>query len=99
MAKFFAKYFVPISIVIAILVIVIGVRFMIIGVEVDQIGVKTTIWGFKRGVVQKDYKPGWHRFIRQIETWDLFDGTVDAFSKEEVVNDYNEYVSVNFDIN
>ena len=30
---------------------------------------------------------------------DLFDGTVDAFSKEEVVNDYNEYVSVNFDIN
>jgi hypothetical protein len=25
---------------------------------------------------------------------DLFDGTVDAFSKEEVVDDYNEYMSV-----
>jgi len=80
LAKFFAKYFVPISIVIAIIVIVVGVRFMIIRVEIDQIGVKTTIWGFKRGVVQKDYKPGWHRFIRQVETWDLFDGTVQTLN-------------------
>ena len=30
---------------------------------------------------------------------DLFDGTVDAFSKDEVVDDYKEYMSVNFDIN
>ncbi|MBT6053024.1 MAG: hypothetical protein HOG49_39995, partial [Candidatus Scalindua sp.] len=80
LAKFFAKYFIPISIVIAIIVIVVGVRFMIIRVEIDQIGVKTAIWGFKRGVIQKDYKPGWHRFIRQIETWDLFDGTVQTLS-------------------
>ncbi len=80
LAKFVAKYFVPISIAIAIIVIVVGVRFMIIRVEIDQIGVKTTIWGFKRGVVQKDYKPGWHRFIRQIETWDLFDGTVQTLN-------------------
>jgi regulator of protease activity HflC (stomatin/prohibitin superfamily) len=80
LAKFFAKFFIPISIVIAILVIVVGVRFMIIRVEIDQIGVKTTIWGLRRGVVQKDYKPGWHRFIRQIETWDLFDGTVQTLN-------------------
>ncbi len=80
LAKFFAKYFVPISIVIFIIVIVVGVRFMIIRIEIDQIGVKTAIWGFKRGVIQKDYKPGWHRYIRQIETWDLFDGTVQTLS-------------------
>jgi regulator of protease activity HflC (stomatin/prohibitin superfamily) len=80
LAKFFAKYFIPISIFIAIIIIVIGVRFMIIRVEIDQIGVKTTVWGLRRGVVQKDYKPGWHRFIRQIETWDLFDGTVQTLS-------------------
>jgi len=80
LAKFLAKFFIPISIVIAIMIIVVGVRFMIIRVEVDQIGVKTAIWGFKRGVIQKDYKPGWHRFIRQIETWDLFDGTVQTLS-------------------
>ena len=80
LAKFIAKYFIPLSIIIAIIVIVVGVRFMIIRVEIDQIGVKTAIWGFSRGVVQKDYKPGWHRFIRQIETWDLFDGTVQTLT-------------------
>ncbi len=80
LAKFIAKYFIPLSIGIAIVVIVVGVRFMIIRVEIDQIGVKTAVWGLKRGVVQKDYKPGWHRFIRQIETWDLFDGTVQTLS-------------------
>ncbi len=80
LAKFFAKYFIPISIVIAIIVIVIGLWFMIITVNIDRIGVKTAIWGFRRGVVQKDYKPGWHRYIRQIETWDLFDGTVQTLN-------------------
>lgn len=80
LAKFLAKYFIPISIVIAIIVIVIGVRFMIIRVEIDRIGVKTAVWGFRRGVIQKDYKPGWHRFVRQLETWDLFDGTVQTLN-------------------
>ena len=61
LAKFIAKYFVPISIGLTIIVIVIGVRFMIIQVEIDQIGVKTAIWGLHRGVVQQDYNPGWHR--------------------------------------
>jgi regulator of protease activity HflC (stomatin/prohibitin superfamily) len=80
LAKFFARYFIPISIVLAIIVIIIIVRFMIIRIEIDQIGVKTAIWGVKRGVVQRDYGPGWHRYIRKAETWDLFDGTVQTFN-------------------
>ena len=80
MLKFLARYIVPLSIGIAIIVIVIGVKFLIIRIDIDKIGVKTSVWGVKRGVVQKDYKPGWHRFIRQIETWDLFDGTVQTLS-------------------
>ncbi len=80
LARFFAKYFIPISIGFAIIVIVIGVRFMIIRIEIDQIGVKTSVWGINRGVVQKDYKPGWHRYIRKIETWDVFDGTVQTLN-------------------
>ncbi len=80
LAKFFARYFIPISIGLAIIIIVIGVRFMIIKVEIGKIGVKTAVWGVKRGVVQKDYAPGWHRFIRQIETWDVYDGTVQTFN-------------------
>ncbi len=79
MLKFLARYIVPISIVLAIIVIIVIVRFMIIRVPMDQIGVKTAVWGLKRGVVQKDYKPGWHRYIRKTATWDLYDATVQTF--------------------
>ena len=80
MLKFLARYIVPISIVLAIIVIIVIVRFMIIRVEIDQIGVKTAVWGLNRGVVQKDYKPGWHRYIRKTATWDLYDATVQTFN-------------------
>jgi len=45
-------------------------------VGVDQVGVRTIIWGVKRGLVQKDYGPGWHRAISGIDQWDLYDSTV-----------------------
>ena len=80
MLKFLARYIVLISIGLAIIVIVIGVKFMIIRIEIDQIGVKTAVWGVKRGVVQKDYKPGWHRYIRRIENWDVYDATVQTMN-------------------
>ena len=80
MLKFLAKYIIPLTIGIAIIAIFIGVRFMIIRVDIDQIGVKTSVWGVKRGVVQKDFNPGWHRYIRRIETWDLYDATVQTLN-------------------
>jgi hypothetical protein len=79
-ARFLARYFVPLVILIAIIVIIAGIRFAIIRVGVDQAGVRTVVWGVKRGVVQKDYGPGWHRYIRKAETWDLFDTTVQTFN-------------------
>lgn len=80
MARILAKYFIPLSILVAVIVIVVGVRFAIIKVDVDQVGVRTVVWGIKRGVVQRDYGPGWHRYIRKAETWDLFDSTVQTFN-------------------
>ena len=80
MLKFLARYIVPLSIGIAIIVIVIGVKFLIIRIDIDKIGVKTSVWGVKRGVVQKDYKPGWHRYIRRIENWDIYDSTVQTIN-------------------
>lgn len=80
MLKFLARYIVPLSIGIAIIVIVIGVKFMIIRIDIDKVGVKTSVWGVKRGVVQKDYKPGWHRYIRRIENWDVYDSTVQTMN-------------------
>ena len=80
MLKFLARYIVPLSIGIAIIVIVIGVKFMIIRIDIDKVGVKTSVWGVKRGVVQRDYKPGWHRYIRRIENWDVYDSTVQTMN-------------------
>jgi hypothetical protein len=80
MVKLVAKYFMPLSILVAIIVIIAGVRFAIVRVAVDQVGVRTVIWGVTRGVVQRDYGPGWHRYIRKAETWDLFDSTVQTFN-------------------
>ena len=80
MIKLVAKYFMPLSILIAMIVIIVGVRFAIIKVPVDQVGVRTVVWGVTRGVVQRDYGPGWHRYIRKAETWDLFDSTVQTFN-------------------
>ncbi len=80
LAKFFATYFIPITVGLAIIIIFIGVKFMLIRVDIDQTGVKTVVWGVKRGVVQKDFKPGWHRYIRRLETWDLYDATVQTIN-------------------
>lgn len=74
--KFTAKYIIPIGILVFIAIFVIGVKFFVIKVGVDQVGVRTIIWGVKRGIVQRDYGPGWHRAITAIDQWDLYDGTV-----------------------
>ena len=47
-----------------------------IKVGVDQVGVRTRIWGVTRGIVHKDYGPGWHRAVSGIDQWDLYDSTV-----------------------
>ncbi|MEP9410637.1 MAG: hypothetical protein HRF42_04420 [Candidatus Brocadia sp.] len=74
--KIAAKYIIPIGVVAFIAAFVIGVKFFVIKVGVDQVGVRTIIWGVKRGIVQKDYGPGWHRAIAGIDQWDLYDSTV-----------------------
>lgn len=74
--KITAKYIIPIGIFFFIIIFVVGIKFFVIKVGVDQAGVRTIIWGVKRGIVQKDYGPGWHRAITAIDQWDLYDSTV-----------------------
>ncbi|OOP54798.1 MAG: hypothetical protein AYP45_18175 [Candidatus Brocadia carolinensis] len=76
LGKFAAKYIIPIGIVVFLILFVIGIKFFVIKVGVDQVGVRTIIWGVKRGLVEKDYGPGWHRAISGIDQWDLYDSTV-----------------------
>ncbi len=76
LGKFAAKYVIPIGIVVFLILFVIGIKFFVIKVGVDQVGVRTIIWGVKRGLVEKDSGPGWHRAISGIDQWDLYDSTV-----------------------
>ncbi len=82
--KLTTKYIIPIGIIVLIGLSIIGVKFFVIKVSVDQIGVRTRIWGVSRGIVQKDYGPGWHRAISGIDQWDLYDCTIQTleFAKE-----------------
>lgn len=76
LGKLTTKYFIPIGIFMIIASFFIGIKFFVIKVGVDQVGVRTIIWGVKRGLVQKDYGPGWHRAITSVDQWDLYDSTV-----------------------
>ena len=82
--KLTTKYIIPIGIIVFIGLSIIGVKFFVIKVSVDQIGVRTRIWGVSRGIVQKDYGPGWHRAVSGIDQWDLYDCTIQTleFAKE-----------------
>lgn len=74
--KLTTKYIIPIGIFVIAALFIIGIKFFVIKVSVDQAGVRTRIWGVTRGIVQKDYGPGWHRAISTIDQWDLYDTTV-----------------------
>ncbi len=74
--KLTTKYIIPIGIFVFAAIFIIGIKFFVIKVSVDQVGVRTRIWGVTRGIVQKDYGPGWHRAISAIDQWDLYDTTV-----------------------
>ncbi|MEK6634960.1 MAG: SPFH domain-containing protein [Planctomycetota bacterium] len=76
LGKFTAKYIIPIGILIFITIFIISIKFFVIKVSVDQVGVRTRIWSVNRGIIQKDYGPGWHRAITAIDQWDLYDSTV-----------------------
>ncbi|MBI4221869.1 MAG: hypothetical protein HY607_04205 [Planctomycetes bacterium] len=74
--KLTTKYIIPVGIFILVTLSIVGVKFFVIKVGVDQVGVRTYIWGISRGIVHKDYGPGWHRAISGIDLWDIYDSTV-----------------------
>ena len=74
--KLTAKYIIPVGIFFFVALSIVGIKFFVIKVGVDQVGVRTHIWGVTRGLVHKDYGPGWHRAVSGIDQWDLYDSTV-----------------------
>lgn len=45
-------------------------------IKPDEIGVRTRNFGLDEGIVQMDYKPGFHRFIWPLDSWQRFPSTV-----------------------
>ena len=47
-------------------------------VPVGQVGVRIQQYNVlgKKGIVQKDFGPGWHRDLGPIDNWELYDSTV-----------------------
>ncbi len=54
------------------------VKLLTIYVPVGSVGVRTQEYGVfgSKGVVQKDFDPGWHRDLGMIDSWIIFDSTV-----------------------
>ena len=64
-----------------ILLILAGVavlKLMTVYVPVGMVGVRTQEYGIfgTKGVVQQDFRPGWHRDLGPVDSWQLFDSTV-----------------------
>lgn len=69
-----------ILVLLAVVCVFILYKFTIIYVPVGMVGVRTqeySVFG-KKGVVQEDFRPGFHRNLGPIDSWELFDSTVQA---------------------
>ena len=55
-----------------------GIKMTMISIPVGKVGVRVQEYSVlgKKGVVQKDFGPGWRRDFGPIDTWVLFDSTV-----------------------
>jgi regulator of protease activity HflC (stomatin/prohibitin superfamily) len=55
-------------------------RMLTVYVPLGHVGVRTQEYAIlgEKGVVKKDYGPGWHRDLGPIDSWNLFDGTVQS---------------------
>ncbi len=64
--------------IVAILGFVLSIMMFIKNIPLGQVGVLTREYavGGKKGVVDEDYKPGWHPNIGPLHSWQLYDSTV-----------------------
>ncbi len=64
--------------IIAILLLLFVINFLFIRIEVGETGVRTLQYGLlgEKGVEKRDFGPGWHRDLPLLDTWNVFDTTV-----------------------
>jgi regulator of protease activity HflC (stomatin/prohibitin superfamily) len=65
-------------ILVALIGVFLAAQFIFIKIELGQTGVRTQQYAFlgEKGVVSEDFGPGWHRNLPLLDTWNVFDATV-----------------------
>ncbi len=81
-------------ILLALIGVFLATQFLFIKVELGQTGVRTQQYAFlgDKGVVAKDFGPGWHRNLPLLDTWNVFDATVQTteFTTEQERQETNK---------
>lgn len=64
--------------ILAVISIFVAIDLFFIRIELGETGVRTQQYAIlgKKGVVPKDFGPGWHRSLPLLDTWKIFDSTV-----------------------
>jgi regulator of protease activity HflC (stomatin/prohibitin superfamily) len=59
-------------------IVLIGLNFFMVRIQIGQVGVRTLQYSIlgTQGVEPRDFGPGWHRSISMLDSWNLFDSTV-----------------------
>ncbi|MBD3257821.1 hypothetical protein GF377_05260, partial [candidate division GN15 bacterium] len=88
----------PIKLIsILIVVVILGgaltVKMLTKYVPIGMTGVRTQEYGIfgKRGIIPRDFGPGWHRNLGPIDTWVLFDSTVQTLTMPVQVQSADGY--------
>lgn len=73
----FIKYL-SILVILGVVGIFLAAQFLFIRIELGEVGVRTQQYAFlgEKGVVKKDFAPGWHRNLPLLDSWNTFDSTV-----------------------
>ena len=67
------------AIIVGIAAFFICFNVLLVKIDIGEVGVRTLQYSFlgaKKGVEERDFKAGWHRKIPMIDTWRIFDSTV-----------------------
>lgn len=70
--------FLSVLVLLAVIGIFVAANFLFIKIDLGQTGVRTQQYAFlgDKGVVEEDFGPGWHRNLPLLDTWNVFDATV-----------------------
>jgi len=70
--------YLSVLVILGVAMVFLTTHFFLIRVELGEVGVRTQQYAFlgDKGVVKEDFGPGYHRNLPLLDTWNVFDATV-----------------------